>query len=128
MASAGKQIDKDKDDKQNCDLQQDMKYLEEGTGEEEKNFEKCLGDEVGFSETVKNKPKQWCPTRLDYQSGHAQTKSKRGGRQTCMRTDLESDLRLGYVHLNRPSSTCHCPLKTARARRTPVHTHIYSTW
>ena len=43
--------------------------------------------------------------------------------QTCMRTDLESDLRLGYVHLNRPSSTSQCPLKTARARKTPVHTH-----
>ena len=44
-----------------------------------------------------------------------------------MRTDLESDLRLGCVHLNRPSSTSHCPLKTARARRIPVHTHICSS-
>ena len=41
-----------------------------------------------------------------------------------MRTDLESDLRLGYVHLNRPSSTSHFPLKTARARRTPVYTYF----
>ena len=48
--------------------------------------------------------------------------------QTCMRTDLESDLRLGYAHLNRPSSTNLCPLKTARARRTPDHTPICATW
>ena len=27
--------------------------------------------------------------------------------QTCMRTDLESDLRLGYVQLTRPSFTMH---------------------
>ena len=44
-----------------------------------------------------------------------------------MRTDLESDLRLGYVHLNRLSFTSQSPLKTARAHRTPVHTHIYAT-
>ena len=42
--------------------------------------------------------------------------------QTCMRSDFERDLRLGYVHLNRPSSTSHCPLKTL------VRTHFYYTW
>ena len=46
--------------------------------------------------------------------------------QTCIRTDLESDQR--PCAPNRPSSTSHCPLKTARAGRTPVHTHIDSTW
>ena len=42
-----------------------------------------------------------------------------------MRTDLESELRLGYVHLNRPSSTSQCPLKTARARRTQWFTLLF---
>ena len=45
-----------------------------------------------------------------------------------MRIDLESDLRVGYVHLNRPSSQALIPLKTARVHRTPVHTHINSTF
>ena len=40
-------------------------------------------------------------------------------------SDLESDLRLGYVHLNRPSSKAIVHSKTARARWRLVHTQIY---
>ena len=44
--------------------------------------------------------------------------------KTCVRSDLESGLRLGFVYLNRQSSQASVPVKTAQARRTLVHTHI----
>ena len=45
--------------------------------------------------------------------------------QTCMRTDLESDLRLGYVHLNRPSSTSHCSTQNSTSPQ-DSGSHSYS--
>ena len=45
--------------------------------------------------------------------------------QTRMRTDLESDLRLGKVHLNRPSSTNHCPTQnSSSAQDTGSHSYL----
>ena len=42
-----------------------------------------------------------------------------------MRTDLGSDLRLGYVHLNRPSSTSHCSTQNSTSASRTRFTLIF---
>ena len=48
--SGGKANDKDKEDRKNWDLKQDIGYLDEGIDDELKHFEECLREESVFLE------------------------------------------------------------------------------
>ena len=63
----------------------------------------------------------WC---LDVENVHIHTLLTP---QTCMRTDLESDLKHGHVHLNRPTSTSCCSTQNSTsAQNTSSHSYLFN--
>ena len=75
--SGGKALDKDKEDRRNWELEQDMRYLKDGVDDENKHFEECFRDDADFGES-RQKESGGNRAQQNHQRVHGHPKYKRG--------------------------------------------------
>ena len=69
-ASRGKENDQDKDDRQNWDLKQDAKHLEEGIDGEIKHFEENRREETEFGKECQKEAEATVPDKIKIPTPH----------------------------------------------------------